>query len=161
MELKITLKSIVLFQWTMSLLALSTNWLPLGYMLTQFSLIILGVWCVVQRDDSLQVFFYASCTGISTVTDSILVGANYPDELSGLGKFAAAMAIIFIITKPFQALFLHQIYKERGGQTSFGNIGLPGLSSAYEDLDSLSEEGRGHYKPMRTVEDIQDLPSYQ
>merc|ERR1712210_84474 len=161
MEVKITLKSIVLFQWTMSLLSLSTNWLPLGYLLTQFSLIILGVWCVVQREDSQQVFLYAACTGISTITESILVGANYPENLSSLQKFSAAMAIIFIISKPVQALFLHQIYKERGGQSTFGNIGLPGLSSAYEDLDSLSEEGRGRYKPMKTVGEVQDLPSYQ
>jgi hypothetical protein len=32
------------------------------------------------------------------------------------------MAIIFIISKPIQALFLHQIYKERGGQSNFGRI---------------------------------------
>ncbi|CBY30946.1 unnamed protein product [Oikopleura dioica] len=161
MEVKITLKSIVLFQWTMTLLSLSTNWLPLGYLLTQFSLIILGVWCVVQREDAQQVCLYISCTGISTVTDSILVGANYPNQLSSLEKFAAAMSIIFIISKPVQALFLHQIYKERGGQSSFASIGLPGISSAYEDLDSLSEEGRGRYKPMKTVEEVQDLPTYQ
>ena len=83
MEVKITLKSIVIFQWTMTLLSLSTSWLPLGYLLTQFSLIILGVWCVVQREDSQQVFLYVACTGISTVTDSILVGANYPGNLKG------------------------------------------------------------------------------
>ena len=83
MEVKITLKSIVIFQWTMTLLSLSTSWLPLGYLLTQFSLIILGVWCVVQREDSQQVFLYVACTGISTVTDSILVVANYPGNLYG------------------------------------------------------------------------------
>jgi hypothetical protein len=35
------------------------------------------------------------------------------------------MAIIFIISKPIQALFLHQIYKERGGQSNFGRIKNP------------------------------------
>ena len=78
------------------------------------------------RDSSEPLFLYLGGTVLSVLLDIIFIAAAFHSPLaaaaSSLCKFSAAMAIIFLISKPFQAVILYHMYKERGGDYGF-NIG--------------------------------------
>ena len=80
---------------------------------------------MIDRDSSEPMFLYLGGTLLSIILDIIFIAAAFNSKLqtvSSLCKFSAAIAIIFLISKPLQAILLYHMFKERGGDYGF-NIG--------------------------------------
>ncbi|XP_039509542.1 type-1 angiotensin II receptor-associated protein-like isoform X2 [Pimephales promelas] len=114
----ISLKTIVLVHWILTVWACSFPWLPTSYVLGNVSVLAVGVWAIAQRDSIDAVLLFLIGLAVTILTDIVhfglyyLTNANPPD----LFRFSAGMAILSLLLKPVSCFFVYQMYRERGGE---------------------------------------------
>lgn len=127
------LKIIVGIHFVYTNFVLMTEWLPTSYFLTQATIIVLGVWAIVNRENVIQIELLMVVKLLSILLDIIAIGMyfkiadNAYSYRSSYFRFSVSFAIFLLILKPVMVFFLNTIRKERAGNNdspTFGGWGI-------------------------------------
>ncbi|KAF5906121.1 type-1 angiotensin II receptor-associated protein isoform X2, partial [Clarias magur] len=90
-------------------------WPVPSYVLANFSVLIVGVWAVAQRDSVDAVVMFLGGLLLTIVNDIVNLSLFYSAASDTL-RFSMGMAILSLILKPLSCFFVYQMYRERGGE---------------------------------------------
>jgi len=127
------------------------GWLGLSYILSNYFVVLLGIWSERDSPSPIPVQFFFFGLLFTLLNDIISIGITYEGayNLSGLAdtrstfRFNAAMCIILIIVKPVLCLFVYKDWQEKVGG---GDVNIPNESN-YERLGGQSggyNQGAGY-----------------
>ncbi|XP_050979183.1 type-1 angiotensin II receptor-associated protein [Labeo rohita] len=141
----INLKAIVLVHWLLTVWALVTPWLPSSYVLSNVSVLAVGVWAIAQRDSIDAVLMFLIGLAVTILTDIVHLGLYYAAAEIGyeragrdLFRFSGGMAILSLLLKPVSCFFVYQMYRERGGEYNV-NFGFPSITRNRDNYQSIDQ----------------------
>ncbi|KAL1266019.1 hypothetical protein QQF64_004046 [Cirrhinus molitorella] len=142
--------AIVLVHWLLTVWACLTFWLPTSYVMSNVSVLAVGVWAIAQRDSIDAVLMFLIGLAVTILTDIVHFGLYYAvAEIQhqsldrDLFRFSGGMAILSLLLKPVSCFFVFQMYRERGGEYSV-NFGFPSITrnrDAYQSIDHQDQSG--------------------
>ncbi|XP_030634568.1 type-1 angiotensin II receptor-associated protein [Chanos chanos] len=140
----INLKAIVLVHWLLTVWGCLAFQLNMTYMLSNFSVLAVGVWAIAQRDSIDAVLMFLMGMALTVVTDIVDFAILYPaaDNLSDRRdtvRFSMGMSILSLLLKPLSCFFVYQMYRERGGDYNV-NFGFPTITRNRDDYQSIDNQ---------------------
>uniref|UniRef100_H3BIS2 Angiotensin II receptor associated protein n=1 Tax=Latimeria chalumnae TaxID=7897 RepID=H3BIS2_LATCH len=115
----INIKAIVVVHWLLTTWGGLSQWLPMTYFWSNYTVLAVAVWAIAQRDSVDAVFMVLLGLLITIVTDIVFFGVYYPrngGRITDTLRFSTGMAIFSLLLKPVSCYFIYQMYRERGGE---------------------------------------------
>uniref|UniRef100_A0A8C1Q9A9 Angiotensin II receptor-associated protein n=1 Tax=Cyprinus carpio TaxID=7962 RepID=A0A8C1Q9A9_CYPCA len=146
----ISLKSIVLVHWLLTIWACLISWLPTSYVLGNMGALAVGVWAIAQRDSIDAALMFLIGLAVTILTDIVhfalyyaAAEIQYKGVAPALFRFSGGLAITSLMFKPVSCLYIYQIYRVRGGEYNV-NFGFPCITrnrDSYQSIDHPDQSG--------------------
>ncbi|CAF1455722.1 unnamed protein product [Rotaria sordida] len=125
------LRYIVAIHFLCTNMALITDWLPMSYILSQVTIIVLGFWAVINRDSAILVELLMLVEFFSIILDAIGIGMHFQIArraylVTGYSSnfvLSAIFAIFLLLLKPIILLLLNKVRQDRLGDAASPTFG--------------------------------------
>ncbi|CAF1174456.1 unnamed protein product [Rotaria sp. Silwood1] len=122
------LRIIICIHFTFISMVLMADWLPKSYLLNQVTILALGFWAIVHRENVIQVELLMLIEIFSIVLDSIGIGMYFQigkqtySTGSSIAYFviSALFAIVHLLIKPIILVLLNKVRQDRLSESTFG-----------------------------------------